>query len=103
MNVEDLTVNQHAAGQSFWDQKSLLNRPVINVMVLIKNLLTGGFIHGFRYTTRMVHRILEQRNHGIAWPHQTYPITEIVPTMIKRINEASGAFRGTRFVSVIFA
>ena len=51
---------------------------------------SGGFIHGFRYTTRMVHRVLEQRNHGVAWPHRTYPITEIVPTMTKRINEASG-------------
>jgi len=53
----------------------------------------GGFIHGFRYTTRMVHRVLEQRNHGVAWPHRTYPITEIVPTMTKRINEASGTYQ----------
>jgi len=53
----------------------------------------GGFIHGFRYTARMVHRVLEKRNHGISWPHQTYPITEIVPTMTKRINEASGTYQ----------
>lgn len=53
----------------------------------------GGFIHGFRYTTRMVHRLLEHKHHGMAWPHESYPITEIVPTMVKRINEASGTYQ----------
>jgi len=53
----------------------------------------GGFIHGFRYTARTVHRLLEKRNHGISWPHKTYPITEIVPTIVKRINEASGTYQ----------
>jgi len=53
----------------------------------------GGFIHGFRYTARTVHRLLEKRNHGVSWPHRTYPITEIVPTIIKRINEASGTYQ----------
>lgn len=53
----------------------------------------GGFIHGFRYTTRTVHRILEKRNHGVAWPHETIPITEIIPAIVKRINEASGTYQ----------
>ena len=29
---------------------------------------TSGFIHGFRYGTRSLHRILENRYHGVPWP-----------------------------------
>jgi hypothetical protein len=55
--------------------------------------LSGAFIHGFRYTTRALHRILEYRNHGVTWPHVTLPATELVPTIVKRINEASGSYQ----------
>eukprot|EP00794_Sanderia_malayensis_P008745 gene8745-9679_t len=53
----------------------------------------GGFIHGFRYTTRALHRILEHRNHGVKWPHLTLPNTELLNTLTKRLNEASGTYQ----------
>ncbi|XP_077982946.1 FAD-dependent oxidoreductase domain-containing protein 2-like [Glandiceps talaboti] len=54
---------------------------------------SGGFIHGFRYTARVLHRILEHRNHGEPWPSIRQPITELLNHLVKRINEASGLYQ----------
>eukprot|EP00112_Aurelia_sp_Birch-Aquarium-sp1_P001826 Seg1198.6 transcript_id=Seg1198.6/GoldUCD/mRNA.D3Y31 product="FAD-dependent oxidoreductase domain-containing protein 2" protein_id=Seg1198.6/GoldUCD/D3Y31 len=53
----------------------------------------GGFIHGFRYTTRSLSRLLEWRNHKVEWPHVTLPNTELLNTLTKRLNEASGTYQ----------
>ncbi|XP_042548979.1 FAD-dependent oxidoreductase domain-containing protein 2 [Dipodomys spectabilis] len=53
----------------------------------------GGFIHGFRYTVRAVHRLLEHRHHGVAWPSTKYPITQLTSSIIRRVNEASGLYQ----------
>ncbi|XP_025973743.1 FAD-dependent oxidoreductase domain-containing protein 2 isoform X2 [Dromaius novaehollandiae] len=53
----------------------------------------GGFIHGFRYTTRAVHHLLENRHHGVPWPSTVYPITQLTNSIIKRVNEASGLYQ----------
>ncbi|XP_031455952.1 FAD-dependent oxidoreductase domain-containing protein 2 [Phasianus colchicus] len=53
----------------------------------------GGFIHGFRYTTRAVHRLLENRHHGVPWPSAVYPITQLTNSIIRRVNEASGLYQ----------
>ncbi|XP_025062668.1 FAD-dependent oxidoreductase domain-containing protein 2 isoform X2 [Alligator sinensis] len=53
----------------------------------------GGFIHGFRYTTRAVHRLLENHHHGVPWPSPIYPITHLTNSIIKRVNEASGLYQ----------
>uniref|UniRef100_A0A8D0H2I6 FAD-dependent oxidoreductase domain-containing protein 2 n=1 Tax=Sphenodon punctatus TaxID=8508 RepID=A0A8D0H2I6_SPHPU len=53
----------------------------------------GGFIHGFRYTTRAVHRLLEHRHHAVPWPSPVFPITQLTNSIIKRVNEASGLYQ----------
>lgn len=53
----------------------------------------GGFIHGFRYTARALHHVMEWRNHKVTWPHFTVPITELLNVIIKRINEASSIYQ----------
>ncbi|XP_051899102.1 FAD-dependent oxidoreductase domain-containing protein 2 [Pristis pectinata] len=53
----------------------------------------GGFIHGFRYTARAVHRLLEHRYHGVHWPATVQPISQLTNAIIKRINEASGIYQ----------
>ncbi|XP_075407103.1 FAD-dependent oxidoreductase domain-containing protein 2 [Tenrec ecaudatus] len=53
----------------------------------------GGFIHGFRYTVRAVHRLLEQRHHGVAWPFTEFPITQLTNSILRRVNEASGLYQ----------
>uniref|UniRef100_A0A6J0T8R6 L-amino-acid oxidase n=1 Tax=Pogona vitticeps TaxID=103695 RepID=A0A6J0T8R6_9SAUR len=53
----------------------------------------GGFIHGFRYTARVVHRLLEVRHHGVPWPSSVYPIMQLTNAIVKRVNEASGLYQ----------
>lgn len=54
----------------------------------------GGFIHGFRYTARALHRTLEYRNHQVPWPSvNIQPITGLLDHIIKRMNEASGLYQ----------
>ncbi|XP_069766057.1 FAD-dependent oxidoreductase domain-containing protein 2 [Narcine bancroftii] len=53
----------------------------------------GGFVHGFRYTARAVHRLLEHRYHGVHWPTIALPISQLINVIIKRINEASGIYQ----------
>ncbi|XP_072167909.1 FAD-dependent oxidoreductase domain-containing protein 2-like [Diadema setosum] len=53
----------------------------------------GGFIHGFRYTTRALHYLLEWRYHREAWPALRLPITELLDHFVRRLNEASGLYQ----------
>ncbi|XP_059900380.1 FAD-dependent oxidoreductase domain-containing protein 2 [Gadus macrocephalus] len=53
----------------------------------------GGFIHGFRYTVRAVHRVLEQRYHGNRWPSTPLSVTQLHSWILRRVNEASGPYQ----------
>ncbi|KAM4021437.1 FAD-dependent oxidoreductase domain-containing protein 2 isoform 2-T2 [Anomaloglossus baeobatrachus] len=53
----------------------------------------GGFIHGFRYTGRSVHRMMENRYHNISWPSTHYSISQLLKVLLRRINEASGLYQ----------
>ncbi|MEU7041064.1 NAD(P)-binding domain-containing protein [Streptomyces varsoviensis] len=56
---------------------------------------TSGFIHGFRYNVRALHRILEQRYHGRHWPTRDLPGTPEAATdaVIERVNRSSALFQ----------
>ncbi|KAM6905478.1 FAD-dependent oxidoreductase domain-containing protein 2 [Xenentodon cancila] len=53
----------------------------------------GGFVHGFRYTVRAVHRVLEHRYHGNLWPSTRLLTTQLHPWILKRVGEASGPYQ----------
>lgn len=53
----------------------------------------GGFIHGFRYTTRSLFRHLEWRYHQVPWPYVTLAATDVTDHIIQRINEASALYQ----------
>lgn len=53
----------------------------------------GGFIHGFRYNIRVLHRLLEHKYHGVKWPVKTLPTAHLLQTIVKRINEASALYQ----------
>jgi thioredoxin reductase len=56
---------------------------------------TTGFIHGFRYTVRALHRILEQRHHAGPWPSR--PISggaaELTAAVLDRVNRSSALWQ----------
>lgn len=58
----------------------------------------GGFIHGFRYTVRAVHRVLEQRYHGKKWPSTRLLTSQLQSWILKRIGEASGPYQMFEFL-----
>uniref|UniRef100_A0A3B4YPZ7 FAD-dependent oxidoreductase domain containing 2 n=1 Tax=Seriola lalandi dorsalis TaxID=1841481 RepID=A0A3B4YPZ7_SERLL len=53
----------------------------------------GGFIHGFRYTARAVHRVLERRYHSNPWPSTKLSTTQLLSWILKRVGEASGPYQ----------
>ncbi|KAL0993046.1 hypothetical protein UPYG_G00102580 [Umbra pygmaea] len=53
----------------------------------------GGFIHGFRYTVRAVHKVLEQRYHSIPWPATRISVIQLQSWLLRRVNEASGPYQ----------
>lgn len=53
----------------------------------------GGFVHGFRYTVRAVHRVLEQRYHRNKWPSTRLLTTQLQSWIVKRVGEASGPYQ----------
>jgi len=42
---------------------------------------------------RALHRLLEWKNHGVPWPSHTGLKADLLTTIIKRINEASGIYQ----------
>ncbi|GAA2632626.1 NAD(P)-binding domain-containing protein [Paractinoplanes durhamensis] len=56
---------------------------------------TNGFIHGFRYGTRALHRILNARHHDRPWPSTALEPTPeaITDAVIARINRTSGLWQ----------
>lgn len=56
---------------------------------------TSGFIHGFRYGTRALHRILESRHHGVPWPARVLPAdpAALAAAVIERVNRTSALWQ----------
>ncbi|XP_061191212.1 FAD-dependent oxidoreductase domain-containing protein 2-like [Saccostrea echinata] len=53
----------------------------------------GGFIHGFRYSARILSKILNWRYHQEIWPSEILPVYNLSSAIIKRVNEASGLYQ----------
>src|SRR6266852_3286845 len=56
---------------------------------------TGGFIHGFRYGIRALHRMLEQKYHSIPWPHRAFAAEPqaLGESVIDRVNRSSALWQ----------
>lgn len=61
---------------------------------------TGGFIHGFRYGVRALHRMLERKHHHITWPHTVVPSTPrtLMEAVIARVNRSSALWQQFSFM-----
>ncbi|GAA0847024.1 NAD(P)-binding domain-containing protein [Streptosporangium amethystogenes subsp. fukuiense] len=56
---------------------------------------TSGFIHGFRYGTRALHRILESRYHDAGWPGRELPADPeaLAAAVLERVNRSSALWQ----------
>eukprot|EP00656_Telonema_subtile_P028337 TRINITY_DN3073_c0_g1_i2.p1 TRINITY_DN3073_c0_g1~~TRINITY_DN3073_c0_g1_i2.p1 ORF type:complete len:383 (-),score=103.40 TRINITY_DN3073_c0_g1_i2:189-1337(-) len=58
----------------------------------------GGFVHGFRYTARAMHRMFELERHQVPWPSRTFKcdkagVDGLVDLTMHRMNTASGPYQ----------
>ncbi|WP_405088046.1 NAD(P)-binding domain-containing protein [Microbispora sp. NBC_01389] len=56
---------------------------------------TSGFIHGFRYGVRALHRALEARHHGVAWAGRDLPAEPgaLAAAVLERVNRSSALWQ----------
>ncbi|GGN99424.1 NAD(P)-binding domain-containing protein [Microbispora bryophytorum] len=56
---------------------------------------TNGFIHGFRYGVRALHRTLESRHHGVPWPGRDLPADPdaLAAAVLERVNRSSALWQ----------
>jgi thioredoxin reductase len=61
---------------------------------------TGGFIHGFRYGVRALHRMLERKYHGVEWPHAVLPADAeaLMEAVLARVNRSSALWQQFAFL-----
>ena len=61
---------------------------------------TGGFIHGFRYGVRALHRILERKHHGVEWPRRELPADPgaLADAVLARVNRTSALWQQFGFL-----
>ncbi len=59
---------------------------------------TSAFIHGFRYGIRALVRMLDQKYHGVEWPHRSVPLGSIADAVLARINRTSALFQQFGFL-----
>jgi thioredoxin reductase len=61
---------------------------------------TSGFIHGFRYNVRALHRICEQKYHGNPWPYREAVADPDAATdlVIRRVNKSSALWQQFGFL-----
>jgi hypothetical protein len=55
---------------------------------------SGGFIHGFRYTAQALHRMLERKHHGVAWPSEELATSLQAPEEKTAAGDGPSPFRG---------
>ncbi|NGY64627.1 NAD(P)-binding domain-containing protein [Lentzea sp. NEAU-D13] len=60
---------------------------------------TSGFIHGFRYGVRALHRIAEHRYHGVDWPSRQVAPGDVTEAIIERVNRTSALWQLFAFMA----
>jgi cation diffusion facilitator CzcD-associated flavoprotein CzcO len=60
---------------------------------------TSGFIHGFRYGVRALHRITEHRYHGVDWPSREITRDGVTEAVIERVNRTSALWQLFAFMA----
>jgi thioredoxin reductase len=99
----ELTIsNRFPAQTSAWESRNVPDLYFAGTLMQARDYhkSTGGFIHGFRYGVRALHRILEQRYHASAWPHRVLPKEPeaLMQAVIARVNRTSALWQQFGFL-----
>jgi thioredoxin reductase len=91
---------------SSWESTSIENLFFAGVLMYSRDVkkAASGFIHGFRYNIRALHRIFESRYHGGSWPSRLVDATPdaLAQTLLQRINRTSALWQQFGFLCDVF-
>ncbi|HLP89551.1 MAG TPA: NAD(P)-binding domain-containing protein [Nostocaceae cyanobacterium] len=99
----ELAINNRFPKQTnAWESSNVKDLYFVGVLTHVRDFKksSSGFIHGFRYNVRALHRIFESRYHGQEWPSQEITATPqgLVDAIIKRINKSSALWQQFGFL-----
>ena len=90
------------AQTSAWESTSVPDLYFAGTLMQVRDFKksTSGFIHGFRYCVRAMHRMLERKYHGRAWPHRDLPPDPeaLMEAVIARVNRSSALWQQFGFL-----
>jgi len=85
------------AQSSAWESPNVPDLHFAGTVMQVRDFKksTSGFIHGFRYCVRALHRILEQRHHGVAWPATEVSAdpAALTDAVLARVNRTSALWQ----------
>jgi thioredoxin reductase len=94
----ELTINDRFPAQTpAWESVNVPGLYFAGTITQVRDFKksTSGFIHGFRYGVLALHRILEQRHHGMGWPGRALDATPraVADAVIARVNLTSALWQ----------
>jgi thioredoxin reductase len=85
------------AQTSAWESTNVRDLYFAGTLMQVRDFKksTSGFIHGFRYAVRALHRVLEMKYHGVAWPQQRLRAdpASLMAAVIARVNQSSALWQ----------
>lgn len=99
----ELTINdRYPAMTCEWESTSVPGMYFAGTLTQSRDFKKGtsGFIHGFRYNTRALFRMLERKHHARPWPAEEVEPTSngVLAAMIERINRTSAMWQQFGFL-----
>jgi len=91
---------------SEWESVDVPDLYVAGTLTQVRDFkkATSGFIHGFRYNVRVLHRMLERKYHGVDWPSERLDSTpeEFCQSLLERINRTSAMWQQFGFLGDLY-
>jgi thioredoxin reductase len=99
----ELTIKDRFPAQtSEWESTNIPDLYFAGTLMQVRDYKksTGGFIHGFRYGARALHRMLEEKYHGQDWPHHALrgEPQALMEAVVTRVNRTSALWQQFAFL-----
>lgn len=98
-----LTINDRFPDQtSEWESRNISDLYFVGSVTQMRDFkkTQSAFIHGFRYNSRALFRMMEVKYHGAEWPSETIGLTadDVCAAVVERMNRSSGLLQQTSFL-----
>jgi thioredoxin reductase len=99
----ELTIGDRFPAQtSEWESTNVPDLYFAGTLMQVRDYKksTGGFIHGFRYGVRSLHRMFEKKYYGQGWPHSSLrgEPQALMEAVVARVNRTSALWQQFAFL-----